>query len=163
MDAAISIMCQSGVCVTKDYAGGVDVRGSWSEHVSGWIAETKCPVLLVRYEELRSDTERTLETMLTYLGAPIDHSRLQRAVAASRFDKVREQEEKRSFKEVPSTLKSGRFFRQGLSLQWLKELEPEQAYRLADGLGDIMQRIGYTHPRDVFFDGRNALGPITLT
>jgi hypothetical protein len=83
-------------------------------------------------------------------------------VEASRFDKLRAQETVRSFRETPSTSSSGAFFRKGKILQWLKELTPAQAYRLADNCAEVMERLGYTHPRDVFFDGRNAIKRVNL-
>ncbi len=55
------------------------------------------------------------------------------------------------FNETPDSAKSGGFFRKGESLQCLRDLTPRQAYLLADGCGGIMQRIGYTHPRNVLF------------
>jgi hypothetical protein len=87
---------------------------------------------------------------------------LKRAISASRFDKLREQETANSFIERPAYTSSGRFFREGKSLQWLRKLTPEQANRLADACEPMMTRFGYTHPRQVLFDGRNALGPVVL-
>lgn len=162
LQSAIDIMCASGTVVQNPSLGGVEVRGSWVEHVSSWLSKAQCPLLLVRYEELRGNTERVLRDMLAFLHAPIDPDKVKRAVAASRFDKVQAQEQAHSFVEAPGTLKSGSFFRRGESLQWLRELAPEQAYRLADACEPVMSKLGYTHPRDVFFDGRNALQPVHL-
>lgn len=66
------------------------------------------------------------------------------------------------FNETPPYTRSGIFFRKGTSFQWLRELPPEQAYLLADSCEPIMGKLGYTHPRDVLFDGRNALQPVNL-
>jgi hypothetical protein len=68
----------------------------------------------------------------------------------------------KGFVETPETTRSGRFFREGKAFQWIRALAPEQAYRLADACEPIMSKLGYTHPRDVFFDGRNALKDIRL-
>jgi hypothetical protein len=162
LEAAVRIMSTSGTCVQFPHPGGVEVRGSWIEHVTSWLNETGCRVLLVRYEELRGNTERTLKAMLEFLHAPILPERLKQAVDASRFDKVQAQEATHRFIETPDTVISGTFFRKGQSLQWLRELTPEQAYRLADACEPVMSKLGYTHPRDVYFDGRNALQPIRL-
>jgi len=78
-------------------------------------------------------------------------------VEASRFDKLREQEAVRAFNEAPPTLRSGSFFRKGKTLQWLRELTPDQAFRLADECAEVMRLVGYTDPRAVLFDGSNAL------
>jgi hypothetical protein len=162
LESAVRVMSTSGTCVQYPYPGGVEVRGSWIEHVTSWLHEKGCPVLLVRYEELCANTEQILKAMLDFLHAPILPERIRRAVDASRFDRVRAQEEQHRFIETPDTVASGTFFRRGQSLQWLRELSPDQAYRLADACEPVMSKLGYTHARDVYFDGRNALQPINL-
>jgi hypothetical protein len=162
LDYSITEMCTSGAYSLEGWYGAIEVRGSWQEHVTSWITSPPCPVLLVQYEALRSDPEKTLRTMLAFLGAPVVPERVTRAVEATRFEKLRQQEEEHSFVEASQTSLSGTFFRKGQSLQWLNALRPEQAYRLADGCGEIMQRLGYAHPSDVYFDGRNAFVPLNL-
>jgi hypothetical protein len=162
LEFAIQNMSESGTCLTHKEIGVFEVRGSWTEHVASWLTMPACPLLLVRYEDLRSNTAQVLESMLAFLGTPVISQRVEQAVEASRFDKVRATEAAHNFAEAPETLKSGTFFRKGTSLQWLRELSPEQAYRLADACEPIMSKLGYAHPRDVYFDGRNALQPINL-
>ena len=163
IDSAIDVMCTSGVVVNAARHGAFEVRGSWVEHVTSWLSSPSCPVLLVRYEELCLQTEQTLHSILSFLGAPIQSHRVKHAVDATRFDRVREQEATHSFIEKPDTTASGSFFRKGMSLQWLRELSPQQAYRLSDHCGEVMKRLGYTNPRTVYFDGSNALGPVDLS
>jgi len=162
LDSAIDVFCQSGVYVKHDYVGGFELRGSWAEHVLSWVENPPCPLLVIRYEELRIATAEALTAILSFLGARVIPERVQQAVEASRFDAVQQQEASKSFNEAPATARSGKFFREGKILQWLKELSPEQAYRLADGCAAAMDRVGYTHPREVYFDGRNAFKPMKL-
>ena len=162
LDYSITEMCASGAYSLEGWFGALEARGSWKEHVTSWITAPPCPLLLVQYEALRTDPEKTLRSMLAFLGAPIIAERVTQAVEASRFEKLRQQEVSRSFIEASQTSISGTFFRKGQSLQWLNALRPEQAYRLADGCGEIMQRLGYAHPSDVYFDGRNAFLPLNL-
>lgn len=162
LDYSIAEMCASGAFSLERWYGALEARGSWQEHVTSWITAPPCPLLLVQYEALRSDTEKTLRTMLTFLGTPIIAEKVTRAVEATRFEKLRQQEMTQSFVEASQTSISGTFFRKGQSLQWLHALRPEQANRLADGCGEIMQRLGYAHPSDVYFDGRNAFIPLNL-
>lgn len=159
LDFAIQAMCEPGFYVTRENIGIVEVRGSWAQHVSSWLNTVDCPVLLIRYEALCTRTEEILHSILTFLGAPIIPEQVTKAVEASRFDKMRAQESAHPFNEAPE---STTFFRRGQSGQWLRELSPEQAYRLADGCEPVMSKLGYNHPRDVFFDGRNAVGPIEV-
>ena len=162
IDFTIGQITTSGFTVTQPVTGSIEIRGSWSENVSGWIVAPPCPVLLVRYEELSTETERILRSILAFLGIPIIEERLRYAVSTSRFDKLREQEMAQGFHERPADALSGRFFREGKALQWLRKLTPEQANRLADACEEEMTMLGYTHPRDVLFDGRNAVGRLNL-
>ena len=158
IESTIDVMTCSGFAVRKDGSGRMEVRGSWGEHVASWISSAPCPLLLVRYEELAAETERTLRDILSFLGIPIVERRVQQALALSRFDKLREQEAEGSFIESHADTTSGRFFREGKSLQWLGKLGPEQASRLADACEKIMTPLGYTHPREVLFGGSKAVG-----
>lgn len=162
-NSTIALMTCSGLTLRTDGTDRMEVRGSWVEHVTSWIASPTCPLLLVRYEELSAETEKSLRDILSFLGIPIIEDRLQRAVSLSRFDKLRKQEAERSFIESPADTTSGRFFREGKTLQWLRKLHPEQVYRLADACEKVMTPLGYTRPRDVMFDGRNAVGDLRLS
>lgn len=162
LEGAIESLRTQQVYVQHDYVGGFEFRGSWSQHVLSWIDNPPCPLLVIRYEELRTATAQVLTAILEFLGAPVIPEKVQRAVEASRFDALQKQEATHSFNESVPKARSGKFFREGKMLQWLKELSPEQAYELADGCADAMDRVGYTHPRDVFFDGRNAFKPMKL-
>lgn len=85
LESAVRAISSSGTYVQHPYPGGVEVRGSWMEHVSSWLNTRDCPVLLIRYEELRANTAAILESMLTFLNAPIIPERVNQAVEASRF------------------------------------------------------------------------------
>ncbi len=162
-DSIIDLMCASGTAIViEPDTTTLELRGSWAEHTASWLLRPPCPLFLVRYEELCLKPVATLRNMLAFLGAPIDPERVERAAAAASFDRVRDQEASRDFKERPEGTASGTFFRKGTILQWPAELTALQANRLADGCGEIMQRLGYTHPRDVLPDGSNAIGPIDL-
>jgi hypothetical protein len=162
LDYSITEMCSWGAYSLEGWYGAMELRGSWQEHVTSWITSPACPVLLIQYEALRSAPEKTLRTMLKFLGVPVIDERVSMAVNASRFEKLREQEKNRNFVEASRSSLSGTFFRRGESLQWLNALRPDQASRLADGCGEIMQRLGYAHPSNVYFDGRNAFVPLNL-
>jgi hypothetical protein len=162
LDRTTDEMCASGAYSHTSATGSLEVRGSWLEHASSWLKSSiPCPILLVQYEALRADPERSLRSILAFLGAQVLEERVAKAVRASSFDRLREQEAANRFYEASKRSTSGTFFRKGASLQWLKELTPEQANRLADGCLPIMEQVGYAHPREVFFDGRNAFKPLS--
>jgi hypothetical protein len=159
----VDLMLQSGTFVTKDKLGVFDLRASWRENVVSWITATACPVLLLRYEDLRDETALCLRQVLDFLGIPVDEQRLRHAVEQSRLSSVQRQEAAEGFGEASAGSRSGRFFRSGLSGRWRDSMPDHEAFRLADGCADLMVRLGYNHPREVFAGAAPPYGPLALT
>ena len=114
----------------------------WSGHVESWRSAS-FPVLAVRYEDLLADAVGQLGRMTRFLGlaGAADGRRLRRAVAASDFARLQEQEREArdGFHE-----RGGRFFRSG---DWRRHLSAAQALRVARRHGAVMRACGYD-PRE---------------
>jgi len=147
LDTSIELMCRSGTCVGGPTLGSIEVRGSWSEHVAGWLTAKSCPVLVVRYEDLVANTARTLRSIAGFLGLPIEKDRVERAVEQSDFSRLQRQERERGFREAPAKTRSGRFFREGRVDQWRTEMSREQIWRLSEHCASTMAQLGYSDPR----------------
>lgn len=144
LDASIDLMCRPGTCVAAGTLASVEARGSWPEHVAGWLNAALCPVLPVRYEDLLADTEEMLRRMLDFIGLPVDEARLKRAVELADFSRVQSQEKETGFQEAPANTRSGRFFREGRSGQWRTEMSLKQVERLSGYCAETMTRLGYS-------------------
>ena len=118
----------------------------WSGHVESWRS-APFPVLAVRYEDLLADTVGQLGRMARFLGlaGAADGGRLRRAVAASAFSRLREQEARDGFLERHQRCR--RFFRSGRSGDWRRHLSAEQALRITRRHGVVMRTCGYD-PRE---------------
>lgn len=100
--------------------GGGDARwiangyGTWESHASSWQEQRMYPVLLVRYEDLLSDTPGELRRVLEFLEFPVDESRLALAVESTSAAHLSELEQ-RGFAEglFGSTDRSRRIIRAG--------------------------------------------------
>jgi len=74
------------------------------------------PKTLVRYEDLRADTLKTMKRVYSELGIAVDAYGLERAV------------EKHSWENIPREKKGeGKFYRRGASGGWREDLSPDQA------------------------------------
>ena len=74
------------------------------------------PKVLVRYEELRTDTLGTMMRIYSTLGIPVDEERVARAV------------EKHAWENIPEEQKGeGKFYRKATPEGWKEDLTPEQA------------------------------------
>jgi hypothetical protein len=74
------------------------------------------PKVLVRYEELRSDTLGTMKRLYSALGIPVEETKLARVV------------KKHSWENIPEEEKgAGKFRRQAMPGGWKEDLTPQQA------------------------------------
>ena len=137
--------------------GKVTRFGSWQSHVSSWL---DCPLakngnlLVVRYEDLRADTETGLVEMLDFLGVKSDRDRIRRAVENNSLRNMREKEEKA--KNSGATLGKGtllrkhrvdkedaRFVRTGSVGGWREKLSDTQIEMVKRYAGEALLRAGY--------------------
>ena len=94
--------------VAKGYAQNVgNVREAYEKHGG--------PKVLIRYEDLRTDTLETMRRLYSTLGIPVDAAALVRAV------------EKHAWENVPAENKGeGKFHRKAQPGGWREDLSPEQ-------------------------------------
>jgi hypothetical protein len=137
--------------------GKVTRFGSWQAHVNSWL---DCPLakngnlLVVRYEDLRKDTETGLVEMLEFLGIHSDRDRIRRAVENNSLRNMREKEEKA--KNSGATLGKGtllrkhrvdkedaRFVRTGSVGGWREKLSDAQIEMVTRYAGEALLRAGY--------------------
>jgi hypothetical protein len=137
--------------------GKVNRFGSWQSHVASWL---DCPLasngnlLVVRYEDLRRDTENGLMEMLEFLGVPGNRERVRRAVENNSLRAMREKEEKAKTSGaalVKGTLlrkhridrEDARFVRTGSMGGWREKLSETQIEIIDRYAGEALLRAGY--------------------
>ncbi len=77
-----------------------ELMGSWSQHVHSWTRKQHRALHVMRYEDMRSDPEKTFGALAEFLLLKSDRARLVQAIEASSFDKLRDMEEKAGFYEL---------------------------------------------------------------
>jgi hypothetical protein len=137
--------------------GKVTRFGSWQSHVDSWL---NCPLakngnlLVVRYEDLRKDTESGLLEMLDFLGIKGDRDRVRRAVENNSLRAMRAKEDKA--KTSGATLGKGtllrkhrldredaRFVRSGSVGGWRDKLSDAQIAMVTRYASESLLRSGY--------------------
>ena len=137
--------------------GKVTRFGSWQAHVDSWL---NCPLakngnlLVVRYEDLRKDTETGLLEMLDFLGIKGDRNLIRRAIENNSLRAMREKEEKA--KNSGATLGKGtllrkhrldredaRFVRSGAVGGWREKLSEVQISMVTAYASRSLVRAGY--------------------
>lgn len=115
----------------------------WSGHARSWLDQDLIKVALVRYEDMLADAAGAFARALATLDVPgaDDHTRIKAASEAASFDRLRAQEDEIGFQEKPEG--AYRFFREGKAGGWRKHLNTDQARRIIDAHGPMMDRLGY--------------------
>jgi hypothetical protein len=125
--------------------------GSWGHNVESWLAERdgNPDFVLLRYEDLLADPVRELQKIAPMLGLDAgDTARLERAIALSSADRMRELEKKEAgqWATTRHTRNDKAFVRGASSGGWGKELPPGEVARLEQEWGSLMRRFGYLPP-----------------
>jgi len=114
---------------------------TWSGHVTSWADEPDLRVLVVRYEDLKTDPINKFAEMIRFCGMEDDSARIEKAVQFSQFEKVQKQEEEHGFGERMPGAKS--FFRKGQVGSWHEDLSQELVDKLIADHAPVMRRFGY--------------------
>lgn len=114
---------------------------SWSAHVESWLDAPALRRHVMRYEEMVAAPEAAFGAVLRFLGLETTPNVLAGALAATRFDALRAQEDRDGFSERPAGMH--RFFRRGVAGGWRDSLTAAQAERIARDHQRVMRRLGY--------------------
>jgi hypothetical protein len=141
IDGAIARMSTRGAVIPTNKKSAYQYYGSWSEHVLSWTRQKMRQLHIMRYEDMLDKPEDTFGRLATFLRLAPSRGELQEAIAASSFDKLKEQEEKAGFREKPK--KAERFFREGRAGQWREVLSAAQIEAITSIHREQMERFGY--------------------
>nr|WP_280643036.1 sulfotransferase domain-containing protein [Methylocapsa acidiphila] len=118
-----------------------EFMGSWRFHVASWMSVPHRPVLVLRYEDMLAEPERTFGRLASFLRLKATTDRLRRAIENSSFAELARQEAAHGFIERPQT--AGRFFRSGRAGQWKAALSAKQVKAVVEAHAPMMMRLGY--------------------
>lgn len=117
--------------------------GDWSMHVNSWLNQNIIPVHLVRYEDMKSNSFETFKGITKAVGLKVTDDQILRAIEATEFDKLREQEKQKGFhiKAIPSST----FFHKGETGRWKSELKQQQITQIYSAHSVMMKKLGYSN------------------
>jgi Sulfotransferase domain len=121
--------------------------GSWAENVASWIytRQKHSGFLLIRYEDMQSDTKQELERIAAFLGLKPTPERLKQAIAASSPERMREMERAQSDQWVATKKhrKDIPFVGAAASGRWQSELPAALVAKIESTWGDLLSTLGY--------------------
>jgi len=131
--------------LTDFLQGTATAYGSWLDHATSWIDSPlagRGTLMVVRYKDLRKDTEKQLEQILKFLDVSLDRPRIVQAIRNNDFQRMRVKEERTPQLGNP-TDDEKRFVRKGSVGGWKDQLTAEQLERIEEKTGKMLARLGY--------------------
>jgi hypothetical protein len=125
-------------------AGTFDGYGAWHEHVLGALQHRAdgMPFLLVRYEDLRTDTAAELDRVLEFVGGPRDADAITAAVALNSKEGMRAKEATST--QLARTSVDGTPFVRPERAHTIDDVvDPATATRVRDIIRPAMVAVGY--------------------
>jgi Sulfotransferase domain len=133
-----------------DFASGRLISadwGSWGENVASWVytRQNHSNFLLMRYEDMKSDTENQLQRIAAFLGLEPTPEHLKQAIDASSAERMRELERTQSEQWVATKKhrKDIPFVGTAMSGRWQSDLPEPLVSKIEATWGDLMLTLGY--------------------
>jgi len=118
--------------------------GSWQSHVASWMNSPLAQsgdLLVVRFEDMREDTETWITRCLEFLGKQVDASVIQAAIRNNSLEKMRDKEQQS--KRLAKISGDGRQINKGVIGRWRQTLTERQLRIVDQYAGDTLARFGY--------------------
>lgn len=126
--------------------GSNSLFGFWGDHVSYWLdsaVAAQGALLVVRFEDLRTDTEASLRRIVRFLGAEVSDETITAAIEHNSVERSRDKEERAPASEVRKHASAERFVGTGEVTRWRSNLSREQIEAIERRAGEALTRLGY--------------------
>ncbi len=118
--------------------------GSWSDNYNSWKNYKTIEVLIIRYEDLISDTQNTFTKIIKYLNKidniKIDNEKIKSCINLTSFKNLRKIEEEKGFIEKGF---GEFFFRKGKVGDWKEKLNQDLVKKIEEKFKLEMKELGY--------------------
>lgn len=137
LDASIEALANPKNVLASDN-GIFDVLGRWDDHVASWVGAPGLAHIVLRYEDIHANPRKAFERLFAFLKTPVNTAHLKRTIEATRFEKLKKQEETDGFIERPQQME--RFFHSGKAGGWREALNDDQVAKLHRAFEPALRR-----------------------
>lgn len=121
--------------------------GSWGDHVEYWRhseAARNGHLMVVRYEDLRSNTFEVFNEAVGFLGAKVDGDIVRRAIESNSLEGMRAKEDEAELEGRRRSARPDiRFINTGSVAGWRDKLTPDQAKLIEERFGQTLRSLDY--------------------
>lgn len=117
----------------------------WGNHVESWLfSKNKVSnILVVKYEDILSDCRKELNRLIKFIGLEVTEEQIIDAIAASKFDNMRQLEKERGRPYKEEEKGPDIFMRQGKQGNWHDFFCIEEKRFFKSREGKILIKLGY--------------------
>lgn len=130
--------------------GEVNPFSAWHNHVNGWMNSPLAAspnLFLIKFEDLRKDTNAVVTQVLEFLGVEIDAKTVTQAIANNTVQKMQEKEHRTpqlgATAPAPNVGQESRFIRSGSVGGWRARLTNAQVELIEQHTAGVLVRMGY--------------------
>ena len=134
----------------KKHSSVVKIIGDWADNYNSWKNINFAPLLIVKYEDLITDTKQTLKTILNFLSklmeVKIDEKKIINVINSCSFETLAKKEKEEGFVEAPQSIKDQKqlnFFYLGKKNDWKELLNPKIEKKIRESFFNEMKEVGY--------------------
>lgn len=137
------INCEEGAFVKKGKTAQqyYQLMGTWAMHASSWMYQKDILVHVIRYEDMKTKPFETFKAAVVQMQLNYSDDDILKAIEATDFKKLKQQEENKGFKE--KQIPSSAFFFKGETGRWKNELTKEQIQKIMTVNESMMKQMGY--------------------
>jgi hypothetical protein len=141
IDDAIAFMADEMTGTPNEFDNVPQIISSWSTHVRSWTYEKEDSILIIRYEDMLANPQKTFRKVESFLNLKRDPKRLRRAIQFSAFEQLKKQEAKTGFTEKYEHATA--FFNKGQKNQWHELLNAQQVEKIKTDHKQMMAEFKY--------------------
>lgn len=125
------------------HQGVIDNFSNWSNHVNFWLDYSQAEILLIKYEDMKSQPDVVLEKVLKFSGIKIDPEKIKKSIYASDFKNMRKKDKDRKSLLGHTIDPSMPFVREGVSGVWRNMFTDELHDLFLHIHGSALKRMSY--------------------
>ena len=134
----------------KNTLQDINFLADWSGHYRSWKNIGFCPIKIIKYEDILSDTRKVFISILKFLSKlmelKIEEKKINQSLNSTSFKVLSQMEEKQGFDEsiiLSKTKKKIKFFNLGKKNDWRKLLDRETVKKINNAFKNEMSELNY--------------------
>jgi hypothetical protein len=128
---------------------------NWDGYTQSWVKNAKFPILLLRYEDLKSHPFTSAQRICKFFNLKPTENEMIDAIRATSFENMQKLEDDKGFKEASE--KGERFFYKGEVGYFKDKLSQATIDKVVKRFGESMKKVGYD-----YVDDRLVIKPISI-